>query len=126
MCCHNPLNSNMDYRIFNVRIDVNACHCTWGCPDTNRESALKVDPGKKMPCPIGASNLYQRHDGEMLYQLSYIPIPLLHTSMSVYFGRGQEQKLTSNKPVWRAEIFKADFLAVNKSSNVLRFRCKNC
>ena len=24
----------MDYRICNVRIDLNACDCTWGCADT--------------------------------------------------------------------------------------------
>ena len=32
----------MDYRIFNVRTDVNACGYTRGCTDTVRESALKV------------------------------------------------------------------------------------
>ena len=35
-CFHNPPNSDMDYRIFNVRTDVNACDCTWGCIDTKR------------------------------------------------------------------------------------------
>ena len=66
----------MDYRIFNVRTDVNACDCTRGCMDTARESALKVDSGRKIPCRIGESNLRQRRDGLMLYQLSYIPSPL--------------------------------------------------
>ena len=37
-----------------------------------RESALKVDPGRKIPCRTGESNLRQRRDGPMLYQLSYI------------------------------------------------------
>ena len=46
-----------------------------GCTDTARESALKVDSGKKNPCRIGESNLHQRRDGLMLYQLSYIPTP---------------------------------------------------
>ena len=27
----------MDYRIFNMCTDVNACDCTWGCTDTVRE-----------------------------------------------------------------------------------------
>ena len=36
LCCHNPPNSDMDYRIFIVRTHVNACDCTWGCPDTER------------------------------------------------------------------------------------------
>ena len=40
-CFHNPLNSDMDYGIFNVRIDVNVCNCTQGCLDTVREPALE-------------------------------------------------------------------------------------
>ena len=39
-CFHNPPKSDMNYRIFNVRTDVNACDCTRGCTDTVRESAL--------------------------------------------------------------------------------------
>ena len=35
----------MDYRISDVRTDVNARDCTRGCTDTVRESALKVDHG---------------------------------------------------------------------------------
>ena len=46
-CFHYPPNSDMDHGIFNVRKDVNACDCTRGFPDTVRESALKVDPGRK-------------------------------------------------------------------------------
>ena len=37
-----------------------------------RESALKVDSERKIPCRTGESNLRQRRDGPMLYQLSYI------------------------------------------------------
>ena len=66
LCCNNPPNSDMDYIIFDVRTDVNASDCTWGCTDTDREPALKVD------C-TGELNLHQRCDGPMLYQLSYIP-----------------------------------------------------
>ena len=54
---HNPLNSDMDYGIFNVRTDVNACDCTLGCTDTLRDSALKVDSWRKIPCRTGESNL---------------------------------------------------------------------
>ena len=32
---HNPPNSGMDYRIFNMRTDVNAWDCTQGCTDTH-------------------------------------------------------------------------------------------
>ena len=35
-CFHNPLNSDMDYRIFNVRTDVNTCDCAGGCMDTRK------------------------------------------------------------------------------------------
>ena len=72
-CFHNPPNSDMGYRIFNVRIDVNACDRTRGCTDTVRESALRVDSGRKIPCRTGESNLRQRRAGPVLYQLSYIP-----------------------------------------------------
>ena len=41
----------MDYGIFNVCADVNACDCMRGCMDTVRESALKVDSGRKNPFP---------------------------------------------------------------------------
>ena len=41
----------MDFRVFNIHKDVNACRCTWGCTDTEKESALKVDSGKKNPVP---------------------------------------------------------------------------
>ena len=64
----------MDYGIFNVRIDINACDCTRGCTDTVRESALKVDSRRKIPCRTGESNLRRQRAGPMLYQLSYIPI----------------------------------------------------
>ena len=33
-----------------------------------RESALKVDSGRKIPCRTGESNLRQRRDGPMLYK----------------------------------------------------------
>ena len=55
----------MDYRIFIVRIDVNECDCTRKCPDTERESALKVDFGKKIPRRTGESNLPQPRDVAM-------------------------------------------------------------
>ena len=56
----------MDYRIFNVHTDVNACDCTRGCTDTERESALKVDCRKKIPCLNGESNPCQRRGGPVL------------------------------------------------------------
>ena len=51
-CFHNSSNSDMDYRIFNARTDVNARDCTCRCTDTVRESALKVDSERKQnPLP---------------------------------------------------------------------------
>ena len=50
----------MDYGIFNVRTDVNARDCIRGCTDTVRESALKVDSGRKVPCRTGELNPSQR------------------------------------------------------------------
>ena len=79
LCFHNSPNSDMDYRIFNVRTDVNACDCTQGCTDTRKrvctESRLWE---KKIPCRTRESILRQRRDGPMPYQLSYIPTPTLH------------------------------------------------
>ena len=72
-CFHNPPNSDMNYKIFNVRTDVNACDCTRGCTDTVRESALKVDSGRKIPRRTEESNLRRRRAGPMLYQLGYNP-----------------------------------------------------
>ena len=41
-----------------MRMDVNACDCTRGCTDTRkRESALKVDSGRKIPCLYESENI---------------------------------------------------------------------
>ena len=63
----------MDYGIFNVCTDVNACDCARVCTDTVRQTALKVDSGRKIPCRTGESNLRWWRAGPMLYQLSYTP-----------------------------------------------------
>ena len=81
---YNSPNSYMDYRIFNVRTDVNdVCDCTRDCTGTVRESARKVDSGRKIPCRTGESNLRQRRDGPTIYELRYIPIPVEFTSISL-------------------------------------------
>ena len=72
LCFHNPPNSDKDYRIFNVSTDFNACDCTRGT-DTVRESARKVDSGRKTPYRTVGSNLRQRRAGPSLYRLGYIP-----------------------------------------------------
>ena len=58
-----------------MRTDVNACDCARGFRKHVRESSLKVDSGRKIPCRTGESNQRQRRAGPTLYQLSYIPFP---------------------------------------------------
>ena len=73
----------MDYRIFNVRADLNACSCAGEFADIVKESALKVDSGRKIPCRTGELNLHQRRAGPTLYQLSYIPNPAIELPRGV-------------------------------------------
>ena len=77
----------MDRGIFNAHTDVNACSCTSGCMDTIKESALKVDSGRKIPCCTGESSLCQQHAGQMLYQLSYTPPPPTHTLVNAKYWK---------------------------------------
>ena len=63
----------MDYRVFDMHTDVTACDCIQGCTDTIRESALKVDSGRKILCRSRELNLHWRRASWMLYRLSYIP-----------------------------------------------------
>ena len=56
-----------------MRTDVNTRDCARECTYTVKESALKVDSGRKIPCRTGESYQRRRRAGRMLYQLSYIP-----------------------------------------------------
>ena len=79
LCFHNPSNSGVDYRIFNVRTDVNACDCTRECTDTRKRVCTESWVWeKKNPCRTGESNLRQRRDGPMLYQWATSPWKGLH------------------------------------------------
>ena len=75
----------ISWRSLILRTDVNACDCTRGCTDTVRESALKVDSGRKIPCRTGESHLRRRRAGPMLYQPSYIPTPNKFVIWSMLF-----------------------------------------
>ena len=66
-----------------MHTDVNASDCVWGCTDTVRESALKVNSGRKISCRTGESNRPQWRAGPTLYQLSYIPTPSQHEEYSL-------------------------------------------
>ena len=46
---------------------------TGECTDAVRESALKVDSLRQIPCRSRESNLPQRRAGLMLRQLNYVP-----------------------------------------------------
>ena len=61
---------------------LSACDCTQGCTDNVRDSAFEADPGRKVPCHTGESNLPQRRAGPLLYQLSHIPTPTSRTTMT--------------------------------------------
>ena len=67
----------MDYGIFNMCTDVNACDCAQGCTDTIRESALKVDSGRKIPCRTLELNLCQQRA-----ELHPHPFPVPHSKTS--------------------------------------------
>ena len=64
------------FRIFNVHIDVNACDCTRACTDTVRESALKVDSGRKSLAAPGESTVCRRRAGPMLEPVELHPLML--------------------------------------------------
>ena len=51
-----------------------------------RESVLKVDSWRKIPCRTGESNLRRWRAGPILYQLSYIPTLIF--SFFFFFGGG--------------------------------------
>ena len=74
LCCRNPPNSDMDYRIFIVRPNITARHCTQGWSTHARDPALKVDSGRKISCRTGELNLRRRRAGPMHYQQSYISL----------------------------------------------------
>ena len=84
-CFHNPQNSGMDYGIFSVLTNVNACNCTraW-LSDTVRESALKVHSGRQIPCRTEDSNLRQRRAGPMLCELTYTPRPTILRNIQIF------------------------------------------
>ena len=64
-----------------------------GCTDTERESALKADSGRKIPCRTGDSNPRQYCAwifNRTLYPLSYHPLPFEEGSRSEQCGRSYQ------------------------------------
>ena len=92
----------MDYRIFDVRTDVNACNCTQRFMDTVRESALKLDSGRKIRCRTRESNMYQSHASQTLGLLNYIP------TMFPGSFKGDPKRGGSTGPIDRRGIKKKD------------------
>ena len=64
-----------------------------GCTDTVRESAVKVDSGRKVPCRDRESNLPQRRAGPTFCQLSYIPHHFSLHSVSKLAERPVDQSM---------------------------------
>ena len=76
-CCHNPPDSDMDYRVFNVRTDVNACDCTWGVRTPKESLHWKLTLGRKSLVAPGNRTFVSGLTGRYSNQLSYIPSPEL-------------------------------------------------
>ena len=64
-------------RIFIVHTGVNACNCTQGYKDTVRESALKVDSGRKSLAALGNRICVSSVTVHCSNQLSYIQSPMV-------------------------------------------------
>ena len=62
-----------------------------------RESALKVDSGRKIPCRTGESNLRQQRASPILYQLSYIPTHSRSSSSSNSSGSSNSSSSGNRK-----------------------------
>ena len=90
-CFHNPPNSDMDYRIFIVRTDVNACTLLTGVYGRRKRVCTETSTRRKIPRRTEESNLPQRRAGPTLYQLSYIP--------TLFFQIGKDGCLLSVCPV---------------------------
>ena len=89
LCCHNPPNSNMDYRIFIVRTDVNACNCTQGLQTPKESLQWKLTLGRKFLATRGDLTGISGVTVRCSNQLSYIPShPSVH-KYKVLHGHGQ-------------------------------------
>ena len=71
------IHQTLTWTISNKDTDVNACDCTWGCTDTIRESTLKVDSGRKIPCRTRLSNRRQQRAGSDALATELHPHPYL-------------------------------------------------
>ena len=88
---HNPPNSDMDYRIFHVRTDVNTCDCTRGCTDTRKRVCTESWLGEKYSLAApGNRTCVSDVTGCCSNQLSCISHPMfLHNK----YYKGQSVKL---------------------------------
>ena len=86
-----------------------------GCTDTEGESALQVDSGRNIPGRTGESNLRGRRTNLMLYQRSYIPIPIARQTKSVFWPKPKKWRR------WNSETDKARETDLMKTHDVSRF-----
>ena len=76
--------------------------CTQGYTVTVRESAPKVDSGRKIPCRTGDSNLRRRRAGPMLYyQLSFIHTRDVYGNTEPHEYSCGSGSTIAFSPVWR-------------------------
>ena len=107
-----------------MHTDIKACGRTRSSADTVRESALKIDPGRKISCRAGESNLRQRCAGPTLYQLCYIPLYGSH--FESLRGWRRDTKLSTEPPLQTAEAMLQKFLLLLIVSTVdCRQRCNH-
>ena len=91
-----------------------------------RESALKVDPGRKIPCPTRESNLHQQCDGPMLYQWATSP-PLMAATLQFFCAEYYSWcpvrlKLLGWLPPWNLLQSKSDKSELDKIKSD-KFKC---
>ena len=88
-CNRVALPSLIDYRIFNVCTDFNACNCTRECTDTVKESALKLDSGRKSPAASGnrtyVSSVPDRRCTNWATSSPHLSLPLILYTRFVLF-----------------------------------------
>ena len=76
---HNPLNSDTGSLSC-----AHTCHCTWECTGSIRESALKVDSLRKIPCHTGQSNLHRQRASPVQCSANWATSPTITLSPPLF------------------------------------------
>ena len=113
-CFHNPPNSDMNYRIFNVRTYVNACDCTRGCTDRRKSVCTESWLREKSIAAPGNRTCVSGVTVRCSNQLSYM-IPTRtcyhrlnlnrnHWAMASTRGRGAEIDELPSGAAWAGKL----------------------